>query len=1530
MPKSEVPTATQLSTAKQQLLAQWQRGQAQRLPVNDGAANGHKNGVATSQVIPRRVQQEHLPLSFAQQRLWFLDQMGAGANYNMPMALRLTGRLDVAALQQALREIVCRHESLRTIFRQQGTRVEQIVQADAPFVLPLVDLSAAADPLAAAHQHAHAEAAQPFDLSHDRLLRAQLLQLGSEEHVLLLTLHHIAGDGWSLGLLMQELRALYAAVRQDQPSPLPPLTLQYADFALWQQAQLQGERAETLLAYWREALRDAPPFLPLPMDYPRPAVATTEGNVVRFQLPPALVNALKQLSRQGEATLFMTMLTAFFVLLARYSEQTDVVVGAPLAGRTHHQLEPLIGFFINMLPLRAQVNPDTSFRSLLAQVRNTALAAYEHQEMPFDRLVEALQPERNLSHQPLFQVAFALQNVPPTALALPDLQVTPLRGNLSHSFVDLTLHLFEDGDGLRGLCEYRSDLFAAPTMERLVANYQTLLESVVANPDQAVGNLDLLAAAGRTQVLTAWNATQRPYPQEGCVHHLFEQQTARTPDATAVVYQGQSLTYRQLNERANQLAHLLQKAGVGPEVLVGMAVEYSLDVVVGLLAILKAGGVYLPLDPEHPAERLAAIVEETGVGLLLTQTHLLPKLPTQQRRCLLLDSMAAELAEESCANPVSGVQPGNLVYLLYTSGSTGKPKGIMIEHGGLVNHCYATVDAYRLTSQDRVLQFASYSFDVCMEELFPSWLAGATVVMRPQWPCAVTDLARVIAQEALTVLNLPVGFWHEWVLQLAHVAVPPSVRLVIVGNDKALQERLHTWRQQVGDRVSWRNTYGASEATVATTLYDPVDACPGITDAVPGGRPIANTQIYVLDSAQQPVPIGVPGEIYIGGAGVGRGYWRQPHLTREKFITNPFAPGRLYRTGDRGRFLADGNLEFLGRIDNQVKIRGFRVEPGEIEAVLHQHPQVQQAAVVAQEESSGNKYLVAYLVAHQRLSPKEVRAFVKARLPDYMTPAAFVQLPVLPLSAHGKVDRRALPAPDAASFAMTDYTPPTTATELALADLWRSLLGVKQIGRDDNFFDLGGHSLLVTQLFYHLEKRFGIQLPIQNLFQFPTLAACSAQIDQQLQAPRGTRVEEYKSKAEWLAEMVLDDAIQPPSPHFVTDAAAVQGIFLTGATGFLGAFLLHDLLQTTSATVYCLVRAANHQAASDRLQTTLEQYHLWQPSLRARIVPVVGDLAQPRFGLSAPQFQQLAEQVDLIYHNGAWVNFLYAYATVKAANVLGTQEVLRLAGLVKTKPVHYVSTISVFPGWLECCEEDNPLDFEFYRADDLKLKFGYMTSKWVAEKLLLQARDRGFPVCIYRPSEIAGHSRTGVANLKDAFTREIKSCLQLGIMPDRAEYEENLVPVDYASQAIVHLSLQPTALGKIFHITNPVSNSKNKLFDYAIQRGYHLQKLPFAQWKEAVVAQAKDDPTIALHPLAPLYAQPMDLSRVSKRLDFDCRNTLAELANSNIVCPPVDEALLQTYFTYFAKAGDFPPPGELHNGAPSVKQADQQGEAVVC
>ena len=1529
-PTSDVPTAAQLSPAKQKLLAQWQRGQANRLAAQDGQQNGQANGKATGDTLARRTQQSTLPLSYAQQRLWFLDQMGAGANYNMPMALHLVGRLGVDALQRALQEIVRRHESLRTIFRQQSATVEQIIEDDAPFVLPIMDLSAARDPLAAAQQHAQAEAAQSFDLSQDLMLRGQLLRLAAQEHVLLLTLHHIASDGWSLGLLMQELRTLYQAFCQGKPSPLPPLALQYADYALWQRNHLQGERGEKLLAYWQETLRAAPPFLPLPTDYPRPAIATTQGDSVLFQLPSALVTALKHLSRQAETTLFMTMLTAFYVLLARYTEQTDLVVGAPLAGRTQRQLEPLIGFFINMLPLRVSVNGAVSFRDLLAQVRNTTLTAYEHQDLPFDQLVEELQPERNTSHQPLFQVAFALQNVPKIALDLPDLQVTPLRGNLANSFVDLTLHLFEEEDALRGLCEYRSDLFASQTMQRFVANYQTLLESVIANPDQAVGALNLVAAAERQQLLVDWNATQRPYPQQSCVHQIFEQQAERTPEAIAVVYQGQALTYRQLNERANQLAHSLQKQGVGgalgAEVFVGVALDYSLDVVIGLLAVLKAGGVYVPLDPEHPSERLAAIIEETGVALFLTQAHLLRKLPIHSPRCLLVDGDCAQIAQESCANPVSAVQPNHLVYLIYTSGTTGKPKGIMIEHGGLVNHCYATVEAYQLSSQDHVLQFASFSFDVCMEELFPTWLAGATVVMRPQWPCAVTDLAQVIRQEAITVLNLPVGYWHEWVLQLAHVAVPPSVRLVIVGNDKALQERLHTWRQQVGDQVRWRNTYGASEATVATTLYDPVAAYPGITDAVPGGRPIANTQIYVLDTNQQPVPIGVPGEIYIGGAGVGRGYWRQPQLTHEKFIANPFAPGRLYRTGDRGRFLPDGNLEFLGRIDQQVKIRGFRVEPGEIEAVLHQHPLIQQAAVLAQAESSGNKYLVAYVVAQQRLTAKELRTFVKARLPDYMTPAAFVQMAFLPLSAHGKVDRRALPSPDAASFATTDYVPPATQTEMRLAEIWRTLLGVQQVGRDDNFFDLGGHSLLVTQLFYHLERNFGIQLPIQNLFQFPTLVACSAQIDQQLQSPGATKAAEYKSKAEWLAEMVLDETIQPPTAHFVTDAAAVQGVFLTGATGFLGAFLLHDLLQTTPATVYCLVRAANPQAALDRLQKTLEQYHLWQAAFRPRIVPVVGDLAQPRFGLSLAQFQQLAEQVDLIYHNGAWVNFLYAYDTVKAANVLGTQEVLRLAGLVKTKPVHYVSTISVFPTWMEVCEESNPLEVDLYRPADLKLKNGYGTSKWIAEKLLLQAQARGFPICIYRPSEIAGDHRTGVANVKDAFSREIKSCLQLGIMPDRQEYEENLIPVDYASRAIVYLSLQQSSVGQIFHITNPCSNSKNDLFDYAIQLGYPLKKLPFEVWKAEVVERAKDDPTIALHPLVPMYAQPWDLSRISKRLNFDCRNTLAGLANSGIVCPPVNEQLLQTYFAYFANAGDFPQPGALANGAIRTQRVASQGK----
>ncbi|MEH1970996.1 non-ribosomal peptide synthase/polyketide synthase [Nostoc sp.] len=1065
-------------------------------------------------ILPRSRDAE-LPLSYSQTRLWFLDQFDPNsAFYNIPIALRLVGSLKVAALEQSLQEIIARHEALRTNFITVDGKPSQIIQTETNWTVSVVDwkhLSPTEQEIAS-QQLAQQQAIQPFELATQALVRATLVVLSETEHILLMCMHHIVSDGWSMGVFVQELAALYSAYSQGQTSPLAPLPIQYADFAIWQRQWLQGDILQKQLSYWEKQLADAPALLSLPTDRPRPAVQTFAGATQQFELSIELTSKLTRLSQEQGVTLFMTLLAAFDTLLYRYTEQEDILVGTPIANRNRGEIEGLIGFFVNTLVLRTDLSGNPSFSELLTRVRQMAMEAYSHQDLPFEMLVETLQPERDLSHAPLFQVDFLLQNDPLSEVELTGLNVTSLPIESATAKFDLTLAMAIAPTGMVGVWEYNTDLFDASTIARMAGHFVTLLEAIVENPQQQISQLPMLTAVEQQQLFVEWNDTQADYPQDLCIHQLFEKQCLSTPDAIAVIFENQQLTYQQLNTQANQLANYLQSLGVGPEVLVGIYLERSLSVIVGLLAVLKAGGGYVPLDPDYPQQRLADISEDSQFSVLITEQKLLNSLPIQGVKVIVLDTSGV-LKNQSQENPVSEVEPENLACILYTSGSTGKPKGVMLAHEALVNHSSAISEVFGLTNCDRVLQFASFSFDVAAEEIFPTWYKGATVVLRPaQMFPDFASLAQFIEQQKLSVLNITPAYWHEWAVAVSKedATVPQSLRLVAVGGDAVLPETVTMWQQLVGDRVNCLNVYGPTEASVTAIVHDLLHPKSEKTNSVLIGRPIANTQAYILDRHLQPVPIGVKGELHIGGVRLARGYLNLKELTDEKFIPNPFedsaalasprasaggrrqkAEGRrLYKTGDLARYLPDGNIECFGRIDNQVKIRGFRIELGEIEAVLNQHSHVQTSCVIIRDDAIGDKRLVAYVVPYHEQIPtiSELRQFLSNHLPLYMVPNTFVVLESLPLTPNRKVDRRALPIPDLYSELKDKYVAPRTPNEEMLAQIWAQVLKVEQVGIHDNFFEIGGHSLLATQLVSRIRNIFKVELPLRGLFAAATVA----------------------------------------------------------------------------------------------------------------------------------------------------------------------------------------------------------------------------------------------------------------------------------------------------------------------------------------------------------------------------------------------------------------------------------------------------------
>ena len=1046
-----------------------------------------------------------LPLSFGQQRLWFIDQLAPGnPAYNFPAAVHLRGPLNLAALHQSLNEIVKRHEVLRTTFAIVDGRPVQVIAPTLTITLPVVDLRELACALPETERETEVqrlvseEANLPFDLAKGPLLRATVLQLGEKEYVGLLTMHHIASDGWSIGILIRELAALYQAFSFGRSSPLPELPIQYADFACWQRQWLHSEVLETQLSYWKQQLRGAPPLLELLPDHPRPVVQTFRGAHESLLLPDAVGAGLKALSREAGATLFMTLLAAFKILLQRYTRQDAIVVGTPIANRNRREIEDLIGFFVNTMVLRTDLSGDPSFRELLQRVREVCLGAYAHQDLPFEKLVEELHVERDLSRSPLFQVMFVLQNGLPRPVELPGLTLSPVEGNSETAHFDLTLQIVDAEPGLTATLVYNTDLFEAATIARMLHTFQTVLGAVVADPALRLSDLPLLTKAERQQLVLEWNGTKTDPPQDSGIHQLFEAQVARAPDAIAVVFAGEQLTYAELNRRSNQLAHHLRTLGVGPEVPVGICLEHSLEMVIGLLGILKAGGVYVPLEPTYPKERLAFMLEDALVPVLLTQERLVAGLPEHQARAVCLDSGWEAIARESAENPVSSATAQGLAYVIYTSGSTGRPKGVLVSHGSIADHCRDVQRYYELDASDRVLQLASLSFDLSLEQILPTLIAGAGLVMMGAEVWHPAEFHKRASEFGLTVLNLPTGYWQELAREWADVPeLVPNIqpRLFVVGGDSMSPDVLDLWRRTPVASIRLLNAYGPTETTITATAFEIPPRLSEHTTfpRVPIGRPLANRATYILDKHDNPVPIGVPGELHIGGMGVARGYLNRPDLTAEKFVPDPFSaePGaRLYKTGDLARYLPDGNIEFLGRADHQVKIRGFRIELGEIETVLGQHPAVREAVVLARDDAPGEKRLVAYVVARPQSPPPahDLRGFLKERLPEHMVPAVFVRLDALPLTPSGKVDRRALPAPGRTrSDLERAFVAPRDALELQLAHLWEEVLNVRPIGVADNFFELGGHSMAAVRLFALIENKLGRRLPLAAVFQGATI-----------------------------------------------------------------------------------------------------------------------------------------------------------------------------------------------------------------------------------------------------------------------------------------------------------------------------------------------------------------------------------------------------------------------------------------------------------
>jgi amino acid adenylation domain-containing protein len=1052
----------------------------------------------------RLLQEEEQPgvaalLSFSQQRLWFLDQLEPGnVAYNIVRAIRLRGPLRVSALEKSLTEVVRRQQVLRTTFRiAANVDPVQVVSPSYTVKVPITDLALVpeVERETELRRQLMADARQPFDLGKGPLMRVALFRLADRQHVFSVVMHHIVSDGWSLGVFFSELAVLYEVYCLGQPSPLPDLGVQYRDFAQWQRSWLQGDMLKERLSYWRQQLGKLS-VLDLPADRQRPKVPSHRGARHRLLLPSRVGQKLKELGQREGATLFMTLLAAFQVLLHHYTNETDISVGSLIANRDRIETERLIGCFVNTVVLRCDLSGNPSFHELLERVRKMAVGAYSHQEVPFEKVIQELQPQRDLARSPLFQVMFVVHNAPLQDPQLLDLHCEAVEVELGTARFDLTLEIREFKYGLWCLFEYSTDLFDAATIARMAGHFTTLLDAIIADPDQRISALPLLTAHERQLMLLEWNATQADFPKHKCFHELFTDQAKRTPERGAIVLTNSKLTYRELNERANQLAHCLIRHGIGPEVLVGICVERSQEMIIGLLAIMKAGGAYLPLDVGYPPDRLALILADCQPGLLLTQEHLRHKLPRHGAEVLCLDRNWAMVAQESKDEPPSLLSPDNTAYVIYTSGSTGKPKGVAVAHKSLVNFLASMQREPGIESADVLIALTNLAFDIAGLELYLPLMCGAQVVIaESEIASDPLKLQRLIAAHSATIMQATPATWR----MLIDSGWQGNRTLKVLCGGEALPRDL---ANQLVDKaaVVW-NMYGPTETTIWSTVHR-VRKYEGHS-FVPIGRPIANTQVYILDGLGSPVPIGVTAEIHIGGAGVATGYFNCPELTAAGFIPDPFSnePGsRLYKTGDMGSYLPDGHIEYRGRTDQQVKIRGFRIEPGEIEALLRQHPAVKDCLVVPREDKAGEKQLAAYVAARHKVAPtgSELRSYLKEKLPEYMLPAMYVVLDAVPMTPNGKIDHKALPSPEPSGLDACDrFSRSSDPLEIQLTKIWEKILGIRPIGPADNFFELGGHSLLVVRLFTEIHKVFGKHVSIATLFRAPTVETLAEALRQE-------------------------------------------------------------------------------------------------------------------------------------------------------------------------------------------------------------------------------------------------------------------------------------------------------------------------------------------------------------------------------------------------------------------------------------------------
>lgn len=1442
-------------------------------------------------ILPKEV--SVAPLSYNQESLWLMNQLNPDSKAYLHVELgRLEGEVDKALMRSALEILIERHAILRTTFEKSKGKPYQAIHPDGGEFFLEYEVSSEEKALNKLKEHFD----EPLCFETLPLMKFVLIKISSKKYLYCFLIPHIIFDGWSLNLMYKEWEEVYNQLAIGADVTRPPLPIQYTDYVLWQRDFSKTEAFQDQVNFWGEKLTGAPELLELPCDYPRPADFSFVGATFSFKFSEELKSLVQAKIKELGVTPFQWFLTVFLVFLYRMSGKSDMVIGTPYLNRGFSNLDQLVGYFVQMLMIRPSYEQEQTFSELLQQTINELELAYQNAEVPFEMIVNQVNPTRYLGFNPIFQMGFAFEQ----KIHLPqlkELSITPLRWKSHSALFDLFLSLSEGKNEITGSVNYSSDLFKEATIERFVDHYLTLLREVCLNPNQPIETCPIMSSEEADLLVKEWNQTEREYPRGLSLPDLFEHVASEYPSKDAIA---PGLSYQTLNERANQMGRFLQSLGVQKGALVGICLDRSIDLIVAILGVLKIGATYVPINAGYPEKRKQLMLKDAGH--LLTTTKYQKGFSFCSCKVVMVDDEKPSLEELPTDNLEVEIDPLDIALIHYTSGSTGVPKGVEIRHRNIVR-LIKNNDWIAISPTDHVVHLADISFDASSFEIWGALLNGSTLHLYPSKEIAVEELEIFLQEQQITHAILTARLFNLFV---EHLSMPLGHLRFLASGGEAMSVQHAQMACEKLPNCLVVNAYGPTENGVATTTCI-VNHLDEVSTSIPIGRPISNTQVYILDRNKVPVPIGVQGELYVGGDGLANGYHNLPEANQEKFIPNPFGPGILYRTGDMVRYLVDGNIEYLGRFDTQVKISGYRIELGEIEETLKKNEKVADCFVIAREVAAGNKQIIAYVTEKQNktITEEELKKTVCSSLPSYMEPSFYLVLDAFPLKSNGKIDKDAFPTPDEMVRKTVDFEPPQTPLETMIADIWSTILHLKKVGRKDSFFKIGGHSIEAAELASHMSRAFDLKVSMGLVMESSTLEEYSRRIQKMIDLGEKTQKAPITTaELFWIwknREARLSPDIAPSSNSSPSEEQyrSPKKIFLTGATGFVGSFMLRELLDQTDADIFCLVRAGSKAEAGKRLETAAKEYKTWNPSDRNRIFPLAGDLEKPLLGLASTLFDTLGKEIDVIYHMGAYVNHSLPYHRLKKANVSGTAEALRLACAMRTKPFHLVSTVSVFDlaGGVTIYEDQD--------INESKALFnGYAQSKWVSEKLAHIARLRGLPVNVFRLGRIGGHSISGEGNAKDFLWRMAEASLFLNLAPDIA-LKENITPVDYTCQAIRAIASNPASINGQYHVLNPQLFAYREIYKIFQSLGYELTFVSYDEWKKNLVERALDTTDHRLKAVLPLFSE-IELTSKGEDIIFLSDNTQQALKGSGISCPEIDKHLIEKYVDTFVKRGILP------------------------